>query len=86
MVETLSPFMEARREQMFPVLEPAQIERIRRFGQPARFADGAAIARVGQTHLGLMVITAGEIAVTYPDSRGSARRSSPKRRAVSSEN
>ncbi len=70
MVETLSPFMEARREQMFPTLEPAQIERIRRFGQPARFDDGDAIARVGQTHLGLMVITAGEIAVTYPDSRG----------------
>jgi len=32
-----SPTLETRRHQMFPVLEPSQIDRLRRFAEPCSF-------------------------------------------------
>jgi thioredoxin reductase (NADPH) len=56
--------METRRAQMFPTLDPAEIDRLRRFGEPRRFADGEALARVGKPSLGLVIILSGEVDVS----------------------
>jgi thioredoxin reductase (NADPH) len=40
--------IETRRHQMFPVLAPEEIERVRRFGELRTFAAGGALASVGQ--------------------------------------
>ena len=45
--------IETRRHQMFPVLAPEEIERVRRFGELRKFAAGAALASVGQMSPGL---------------------------------
>ena len=37
--------LDARREQAFPVLAPGEVERLRRFGEARRYADGEAVAR-----------------------------------------
>src|ERR1700735_3223959 len=57
------PLTETRREQMFPVLEPAQVDRLRRFGQRRSFADGEFLVRVGEVGHGLVVILAGKVDV-----------------------
>ena len=36
--------LETRREQVFPILEAAEIERVRRFGTVRRYADGDPLA------------------------------------------
>jgi thioredoxin reductase (NADPH) len=56
---------ESRRDQMFPALDPDEIDRLRRFGSRRRFADGEAVVRAGETGHGLVVILAGEIVVTH---------------------
>ena len=58
------PLTETRREQMFPVLDPAQVDRLRRFGQCSTFADGEFLVRVGEVGHGLVVILAGGVEVT----------------------
>jgi hypothetical protein len=40
--------IDTRRHQMFPTLEPADIARLRRFGQVRTFAKGDVLARVGE--------------------------------------
>lgn len=53
-----------RREQMFPTLEPAEVDRLRRFGELRRFDAGAAIVRLGEAGHGLTIILAGHATVT----------------------
>src|SRR5690349_4491780 len=53
-----------RGAQMFPTLAPAELERLKRFGTPMRFAAGEALQRTGEPALGLMLILAGEVEVT----------------------
>jgi thioredoxin reductase (NADPH) len=65
-----TPVIEARREQMFPTLEPAEIDRLRRFGEPRDYADGEALLRVGETGHGLAVILSGQVAITQVDDQG----------------
>jgi thioredoxin reductase (NADPH) len=62
--------MDTRRDQMFPTLEPADIERVRRFGEVRSFAAGDALVRVGQPGLGLAVVLSGEIDITRRDEFG----------------
>jgi thioredoxin reductase (NADPH) len=62
--------METRAAQMFPILAPAEIERMRRFGTPRSYAPGEALAQVGDTGLGLTVILSGGVAITSRDDRG----------------
>src|SRR5580700_1545437 len=62
-----------RREQMFPTLEPAEIERLRRFGEPRRYAAGEALIRVGETGHGLTLIVSGKVAVTQHDELGGGK-------------
>jgi thioredoxin reductase (NADPH) len=62
--------IDTRRAQMFPTLTAAELERLRRFGEPHAFAPGEAIAKVGQAGLGLTLIISGEVAVTRRDELG----------------
>ena len=55
--------IDERREQMFPVFTPAEIESIRRFGSPVRFAAGARIVATGEPIPGMHVILAGRVAI-----------------------
>src|SRR5215468_7294265 len=53
------PLIETRREQMFPVLETSEIERLRRFGEPHSYGATEAIATAGAANHGLNVILSG---------------------------
>jgi thioredoxin reductase (NADPH) len=56
-----SSIIERRRDQMFPELDPFEIERMRRFGEARSFAQGEAIFTAGQVGPGLVVIFSGEV-------------------------
>jgi thioredoxin reductase (NADPH) len=64
------PLIEARREQMFPILEPAEIDRVRRFGERRSYAAGDALVKVGEVGHGQIVVLAGEVAVSRRDELG----------------
>jgi thioredoxin reductase (NADPH) len=64
--------IETRSHQMFPALEPAEIERVRRFGEVRSYGAGEALAKVGDTGRGLTVILAGKVDVTRRDQSGHA--------------
>jgi len=59
--------IESRRDQIFPVLETADIERMRRFGRLRSFRAGEALARAGQVADGLAIILAGKVEISRPD-------------------
>src|SRR5271154_4049095 len=50
--------------QMFPVLGPTEIERVRRFGVPHRFDDGSALVLAGAAGHGLAIVLSGEVDVS----------------------
>jgi thioredoxin reductase (NADPH) len=62
--------IEQRGEQMLPVLDTLEIERVRRFGECRSFAKGAALLTIGQVGPGLMVILSGRVDVTHVDKTG----------------
>jgi thioredoxin reductase (NADPH) len=62
--------IDTRREQMFPTLQPFEIERVRRFGEVHSFKVGEPLARVGEVARGLSIILAGRIEVTLYDQSG----------------
>ena len=55
--------IDTRSPQMFPVLEPAEIERIRRFGAVQTYETGEALAKIGNVADGLIVVLAGKVDV-----------------------
>src|SRR5258708_32880712 len=59
--------IESRRDQIFPVLETADIERMRRFGRFRSFRAGEVLARAGQVGGGLTIILAGRVEVSRHD-------------------
>jgi thioredoxin reductase (NADPH) len=59
--------IESRRDQIFPVLETADIERMRRFGTLRSLRAGEVLARAGQVADGLTIVLAGKIEVSRPD-------------------
>jgi thioredoxin reductase (NADPH) len=59
--------LEARHDQIYPKLDPLEIERVRRFGDAHLFTAGEPLWTVGQVARGLMVILAGKVAVTQRD-------------------
>jgi thioredoxin reductase (NADPH) len=63
--------IDTRRDQMFPTLEPAEIERVRRFGEVRAFGAGEALAKVGEVGHGLIIILAGKVDITQRDQSGS---------------
>ena len=64
------PLIERRREQMFPDLDPLEIERMRRFGECRTFAPGEKLLTAGEVGPGLIVIIAGKVDVTQNDQAG----------------
>ncbi len=56
--------VDSRREQTFPTLSHAEVDRLRRFGDVQNYASGAYAARTGDVAPGLQVILSGEILVT----------------------
>jgi thioredoxin reductase (NADPH) len=62
--------IETRRHQMFPTLERAEIERVRRFGEIRSYGAGEALAKVGQVGEGLSIILAGKVDITQHDESG----------------
>ncbi len=62
--------IDTRRDQMFPTLEVAEIERVRRFGKVRSYGAGEALARVGEVGLGLTIILAGKVDITQRDQSG----------------
>ncbi|PZA10342.1 thioredoxin reductase [Rhodopseudomonas palustris] len=59
-----------RHDQTFPVLTAAEIERIRRFGELRRYADGAHLFETGQPGPGMFVVLSGHVAITQHDGLG----------------
>jgi thioredoxin reductase (NADPH) len=62
--------IETRRHQMFPKLEPLEIERMRRFGDLCSYAAGDVLQEVGTIGRGLTVILSGEVEITQRDESG----------------
>jgi thioredoxin reductase (NADPH) len=63
----LQSVREQRYDQIYPTLDPLEIERVRRFGNVRSFAAGESLWTVGQVAPGLMVILTGKVAVTELD-------------------
>jgi thioredoxin reductase (NADPH) len=62
--------IERRRDQMFPDLDPLEIERVRRFGDVRSFAAGEALFTAGEVGHGLTVILAGRVDISQRDPSG----------------
>ncbi|ATQ42669.1 FAD-dependent oxidoreductase [Caulobacter mirabilis] len=65
--------LDSRRPQMFPRLEPAEIDRIRRFGEPQRYAAGDRVYQAGETAPGMLLVLEGRLAITRRDVRDGQR-------------
>ena len=70
MPQSIHSLIEARHDQMFPVLEPSEIERVRRFGKVRSYDAGEALAKVGEVGRGLAIILAGKVDITQHDELG----------------
>jgi thioredoxin reductase (NADPH) len=62
--------IDTRREQMFPKLEPGEIDRLRRFGQVRRYAAGEALFVTGEIAPGMYVLIKGSVRVIRRDPLG----------------
>src|SRR5207248_201184 len=69
-MSTSSSIIDTRRDQMFPVLEPQEIERVRRFGKVRSYGAGEALAKVGEKGHGLAIILTGRVDITQHDESG----------------
>jgi thioredoxin reductase (NADPH) len=63
--------IDTRRDQMFPVLAPPEIERVRRFGVVRTHGAGDVLIKVGEAGHGLAIILSGEVDVTRFHESGS---------------
>ena len=52
---------------MFPTLAPAELERLRRFGEPRRYRAGEYLARTGEVTPGMFLLLRGEVVVRAHD-------------------
>jgi thioredoxin reductase (NADPH) len=59
-----------RRDQIFPVLEAQEMQRVRRFGELRNFAPGESLATAGRHSEGVMVILSGNVRVSRTDVTG----------------
>lgn len=62
--------IDARREEMFPKLDPREIDRLRRFGSVRSYAAGEAIFVTGEIAPGMAVLIKGSVQVTRRDPLG----------------
>jgi thioredoxin reductase (NADPH) len=63
MPQSVRPLIEARRDQMFPLLEPAEIGRLWRFGELKSYAAGERIVATGKIAPGAFLILSGQVDV-----------------------
>ena len=73
MASSKVPIIERRRDQMFPDLDPIEIERMRRFGECHVFQPGDKLFTSGQVGPGLIVIPCGKVQITQNDGFGKHR-------------
>ena len=59
--------LDTRRHQMFPVLEAADIERVRRFGKVRSYRAGEALVQVGNVGPGLTIILSRDAPAARPE-------------------
>src|SRR5262245_27707700 len=59
--------LDSRHDQVFPILEEVEVERLLRFGEVSCFAAGTGLAEVSKIGRGLIVVLAGEVDVTRRD-------------------
>jgi thioredoxin reductase (NADPH) len=64
MAPSVHPFIEARRDQMFPMLAPAEIDRLARFGEHQSYAAGESLVATGAVAPGAFIILAGRVDVS----------------------
>src|SRR5262249_29387266 len=69
-MSTSPSVIDTRRDQMFPALEPFEIERLRRFGKVRLYDAGAALAKVGELGIGLVLILSGQVEISRRDGLG----------------
>ena len=73
MSPTPQSIIDTRRHQMFPVLDSAEIERVRRFGKVRFYRAGEALVEVGNVGPGLTIILTGRVDITQHDESGHRR-------------
>jgi len=62
--------METRRDQIFPILKPAEIDRLRRFGTPRTYQVGEYLEKTGTVSPGMFIILSGEAQIRQHDPLG----------------
>lgn len=62
--------IDTRRDQMFPKLSPAEIDRLRRFGREQHYAAGEALFVTGDISPGMFVLVSGSVDVRRHDPLG----------------
>jgi len=72
MADSTSSVIDSRREQVFPTLEPTEVESLRRFGRPRAYAAGETLITIGEIAFGLAVVVSGEVEVTQRDGMGNS--------------
>jgi thioredoxin reductase (NADPH) len=58
------PVIESRYDQMFPTLDDAEVDRLRRFGEQRAYRADERLVTTGETSPGMFVILSGEVAIT----------------------
>jgi thioredoxin reductase (NADPH) len=74
MAPPVQSILDQRRDQIFPELDPLDIERVRRFGEVRSFVAGERLVTAGQVSPGLVVVLAGRVAVNAHDHLGIGRK------------
>lgn len=62
--------LDGREEQMFPRLSPAEIDRLRRFGECRQFKAGDMLVRSGEEGHGLKILLSGQVEILQHDQIG----------------
>jgi len=70
MSQTTNPIFGARRDQAFPTLAEADIDRMRRFGEASAYAAGEHIVTAGDVAPGLIVVLSGSVDITQDGGLG----------------
>jgi thioredoxin reductase (NADPH) len=56
--------IDTRYDQMFPIFDPVEIDRMRRFGQAIAFREGDRLVGSGEVSPGMFLVVSGEVAIT----------------------
>ena len=66
----MANLIETRREQMFPKLTPAQVDRLEAYGKRLRIRAGEVLTEPGDRHGRILVVLSGAIEVVLPGIAG----------------